>query len=72
MLVIVNAVHCIIFGAIGMAAEAKIQFITSGITFMNSRLGKGAGCSASDPVQIIQSPNCKSFMGINAQSSHFQ
>ncbi len=48
VLVIVNAVHCIIFGAIGMAAEAKIQFITSGITFMNSRLGKGTGCSASD------------------------
>lgn len=61
ILVIVNAVHCIVFGAIGMAAEAKIQFITSGITFMNSRLGKGAAAAlASDQLQITHGYQCAS------------
>ncbi len=62
VLVIVNAIHCIIFGALGMAVEAKIQFIVSGVTFMNSRLGKGSVFSVEHSyfqVQTVHSYRCR-------------
>jgi hypothetical protein len=64
VLVIVNAIHLIIFGAVGMAVEAKIQFIVSGVTFMNNRLGKGTVVLAG---LLLASDLCGKNHGLNCK-----